>query len=153
MPRVDNILSISVDPASTLRGLQTTFKLKDDKVERPDTMYLGAQLDQMFVDTSECWTMSAEKNVQASEKNVEEALSKKGLRLPTKCYTPLPTDYRPELDTSAELKSDGIQYFQELAYWDATMGGRDWTGRHLVGNLPDVNTSGNATSRTFGPSI
>jgi Reverse transcriptase (RNA-dependent DNA polymerase) len=110
---VDDILSISVDPASTLRGLQTTFKLKDDKIEKPD-MYLGAQLGQMFVDTSECWTMSAEKYVQASVKNVEEVLSKKGLRLPTKCYTPLPTEYRPELDTSAELKSDGIQYFQEL---------------------------------------
>ena len=110
---VDDILSISTDPASTLRGLQATFKLKDDKIEKPD-MYLGAQLDQMFIDTSECWTMSAEKYVQASIKNVEEALAKKGLRLPTKCYTPLPTDYRPELDTTAELKSDGVQYFQEL---------------------------------------
>ena len=110
---VDDILSISIDPASTLRGLQATFKLKDDKIEKPE-MYLGAQLEQMFVDTTECWTMSAEKYVQASIKNVEAALSKKGLRLPTKCYTPLPTDYRPELDTSAELKSDGVQYFQEL---------------------------------------
>jgi hypothetical protein len=58
--------------------------------------------------------MTAEKYVVASVKNVEEALAKKGLRLPTKCYTPLATDYRPELETSAELKADGIQYYQEL---------------------------------------
>ena len=58
--------------------------------------------------------MSAEKYVLAAVKNVEETLARRGLRLPTKCYTPLPTDYRPELDTSAELKSDGVQYYQEL---------------------------------------
>lgn len=68
----------------------------------------------MDVDGCECWTTSAEKYVFASIRNVEEALEKKGLRLPNKCYTPLPPDYRPELDTSSELKGDGIQYFQEL---------------------------------------
>jgi hypothetical protein len=54
--------------------------------------------------------MSAEKCVAALVRNVEEALAKKGLRLPTKCYTPLQADYRLELDVSAELKSDGVQY-------------------------------------------
>jgi hypothetical protein len=52
----------------------------------------------MVVDKVECWTMSAEKYVNASVKNVEESLSKKGLPLLTKCYTPLPSDYQPELD-------------------------------------------------------
>ena len=110
---VDDILAISVDPESTLKGLQLTFKLKDDKIEAPE-MYLGAQLGRMWVDQVQCWTMSAEKYVLASVQKVEETLAKKGLRLPTKCYTPLPVDYRPELDTSAELKSDGVQYYQEL---------------------------------------
>ena len=58
--------------------------------------------------------MSAEKYVSASAKNVEEALVKRNRRLPTKCYTPLATDYRPELETLAELKANGIQYYQEL---------------------------------------
>ena len=49
------------------------FKLKDDKIEPPD-IYLGAQLDKMIVDGIECWTMSAERYVSASE-NVEEALA------------------------------------------------------------------------------
>ena len=110
---VDDILAISMDPEATLKGLQVTFKLKDDKIEEP-AMHLGAQLGRMTIDGINCWTMSAEKYVLASVKNVEETLAKKGLRLPTKCYTPLPADYRPELDTSAELKGDGVQYYQEL---------------------------------------
>ena len=122
---VDEVLSVSHDPATTLRGLhQSIFKLKDDKVEVPE-MYLGAQLSKMQVEGHECWTMSAEKYVASAVKNVEEALAKKGLRLPTKCYTPLPTDYHPVLDTSAELKADGVQYYQELIgvlRWAAEIG-------------------------------
>jgi hypothetical protein len=110
---VDDILAISDNPKSTLMALTSTFKLKDDKIEPPD-IYLGAQLGTMQVDDIECWTMSAEKYVISAVKNVEEALAKKGLRLPTKCYTPLSTDYRPELEVSPELKSDGIQLYQEL---------------------------------------
>jgi hypothetical protein len=83
------------------------------KIEVPD-MFLGATLGTMQIDGHDCWTMGAEKYVLASIKNVEESLAKKGVRLPTKCCTPLPTDYRPGLDTTAELKSDGIQYYQEM---------------------------------------
>ena len=110
---VDDVLSMSADPKATLRGLQSVFKLKDDKIAEPD-IYLGAQLGKMNIDGLECWTMSAEKYVLASVRNVEESLAKKGLRLPTKCYTPLPPDYRPELDTTNELKSEGVQCFQEF---------------------------------------
>jgi hypothetical protein len=110
---VDDILSISDDPKSTLLALTSTFKLKDDKIEPPE-MYLGAQLGIMQVDDVECWTMSAEKYVVSAVKNVEEALAKKGLRLPNKCYTPLSSDYRPEPEVSPELKNDGIQLYQEL---------------------------------------
>ena len=35
-------------------------------------------------------------------------------RLPTKCKTPMVTKYAPEMDVTADLKSDVIQYFQEL---------------------------------------
>ena len=110
---VDDILCMSDDPRTTLLDLTTVFKLKDDKIEPPD-VYLGAQLDKMIVNEVECWTMSAEKYVIASVKNVEEALARRALRLPSKCYTPLPSDYRPELEVSAELKSDGVQLYQEL---------------------------------------
>ena len=43
-----------------------------------------------------------------------DSLTKKGLRLPSKCPTPLSNGYRPEVDVTAELKADGVQYYQEL---------------------------------------
>ena len=81
---MDDILSKYDDPKRMLLALTSTFKLKDDRIEEPET-YLGAKLDKMTVDDTECWTMSAEQYVNASVKNVEEALAKRGLRLPTKC--------------------------------------------------------------------
>ena len=64
---IDDILSISHDSESSLRGLQSTFKLKDDKVEEPE-MYLGAQLGKMQIDGADCWTMSSDKYVSAAVK-------------------------------------------------------------------------------------
>ena len=121
---VDDILSMSHDPHATLIALTSTFKLKDDKIEEPE-MYLGARLGKMDVDGVQCWTMSAEQYVTASVKNVEESLAKKGLRLPSKCYTPLATDYHPELEATPELKSDGIQTYQEyvgMLRWAVELG-------------------------------
>lgn len=97
----------SEDPKKSFLALTSVFKLKEDKIE-PTEMYLGAQLNKMYIDGNECWTMSAEKYVNASIKNVEETLAKQRLRLPSKCYTPLSSDYRPELDVSLEPKRDGI---------------------------------------------
>jgi hypothetical protein len=42
---VDDIMCISHDPKATMMGIQATFKLKDDKIERPEN-YLGAQIMQ-----------------------------------------------------------------------------------------------------------
>ena len=78
---VDDILSLSEDPKSTLEGLQRTFKLEDNKIEEPE-MYLVGKLGKMQIDGTECWTVLAEKSVSASVKNVEESLAKKGQRLP-----------------------------------------------------------------------
>ena len=37
----------------------------------------------------ECWAMSSDSYCKAAVPKVEEALKKKGLRLPSKCVTPL----------------------------------------------------------------
>ena len=47
-------------------------------------------------------------------KNVEDTLSKKGLRLPTKCNLPTKHGYRPDMDCTGELKADGLHFYQEL---------------------------------------
>jgi hypothetical protein len=111
---VDDVLAISDNPEKTLKGIQSKFKLKDDKMEVPDT-YLGADLSEMDNEDGDiCWAMSSDKYCQALVKNVEDVLSKKGLRLPSKCFTPLKHGYKPELDCTGELKADGLQWYQEL---------------------------------------
>ena len=60
---VDDVLSISDEPLKTMKGIQRTFKLKDDKIAEPKD-YLGAILAQMMIsDGSNCWSMSSEKYV------------------------------------------------------------------------------------------
>jgi hypothetical protein len=110
---VDDVLCISHDAEATMSGIQTTFKLKGDKVEVP-TNYLGAQVTKKIINGVLCWTMSSEQYIKAAIANVENKLDKEGQRLPSRCLTPMKAGYRPEIDTSAELKADGIQYFQEL---------------------------------------
>ena len=103
----------SHDPHATMKGIQAAFKLKDDKIEKPEN-YLGAQLTQKIINGMECWTMSSEQYVKASIANVEAALKSSGQRLPSRCTTPIQANYRPELDTAAELKLEGIRYYQEM---------------------------------------
>ena len=68
----------------------------------------------MSVDGFEGWTMSSEKYVKSAIENIEQILAETNQRLPTKCRTPLSSGYRPELDTSSELKAEGLQRYQEL---------------------------------------
>ena len=59
---VDDVLSISEEPLKTMKGIQRTFKLKDDKIAEPED-YLGASLAKMMMsDGSNCWSMSSEKH-------------------------------------------------------------------------------------------
>ena len=111
---VDDILSVSHDPIRTMKLIQAKFKLKNDKMEPPDT-YLGATLYQMDnEDGDECWAMSSDTYCAALVTNVEESLNKKGLRLPSKCRSPFSHGYKPEMDCTGELKADGIQRYQEI---------------------------------------
>ena len=110
---IDDLLAISEDVMKVLQGIQTVFKFKDDKIVRPK-VYLGAQLDTMTINGFDGWTMSSQKYVKAAIDNMEEVLGRINQRLPTKCGTTLRSGYQPELDTSQELKQDGLQRYQEL---------------------------------------
>jgi hypothetical protein len=57
--------------------------------------------------------------------NVEETLKKKGLYLQSKCNSPLQHGYKPELDSTGELTTDRIQWYQEIIrciYWADELG-------------------------------
>lgn len=90
---VDDVLSKSHNPMRTMKGIQQTFKLKDDKIEEPKD-YLGAGLSKMIMDDrTEYWMMASDKYIRAAVTNVEARLSKEGKRLPSKCGTPLQSGY------------------------------------------------------------
>ena len=110
---VDDILSVSLNATSILKSIQVNFKLKDDKIEAPSN-YLGAVLGQMDIDGKTGWYLSSEKPVKSAVENVEQILHKGGQKLLSKCKTPLSSSYRPELDTSPDLKEDGVQRYQGL---------------------------------------
>ena len=103
---VDDILCISHDPKATMQGIQAKFKLKDDKIEKPEH-YLRAQLAQKVIGGVECWTISSEDYVKAAIANVEAALDANGQILPSRCTTPMQANYQPELDYS-RLMAFGI---------------------------------------------
>ncbi len=94
-------------------GDQATLKLKNDKIEKPEN-YLGAQIMQKVIGGRECWAMTSEQYVKAAIANIEATLHESGQRLLSKATTPMQANYGPELNTSAELKLDGIRYYQEL---------------------------------------
>ena len=111
---VDDLLCIHEDPTIALNQIQEDFKFKDGKIEEPDT-YLGGDLSKIAnTDGKLCWSMSADKYCMALVKNVEAVLKRKGIRLPSKCVTPLRSGYKPELDCTGELKADGLQWYQEM---------------------------------------
>ena len=109
---VDDILCISHDPKAKIAGIQETFKLKDDKIDKPEN-YLGAQLSQVVVGEQLCWMMSSHDYVKAAVANVEAALDASGQRLPSWCSTPIQSSYRPELETTPELNLKVMRYYQE----------------------------------------
>ena len=110
---VDNIFSVSLVAISVLRSLQGQCKLKKDIIEPPD-VYLSVQLGTMEVEWHHGWFMLSEKYIKSVIQHIKNTLQKAGQHLPLKCRTPMVHGYRPELDTSPELKLDGLQRYQEL---------------------------------------
>ena len=111
---VDDVLCILDDPMRTMKGIQSTFKLQDYKINEQED-YLGSTLENMILsDGSQCWSMSSAKYIKVAVQNVEETLAKYKKRFPERCVAPLQLGYRPETDDSAESKADGLQYYQEL---------------------------------------
>jgi hypothetical protein len=72
---VDDVMVISETPSRTIDGIKGVFKLKGNAAAPPD-MCLGVTLElKTNSQGTKCWTMSPEKYVDASVKNVEEKLA------------------------------------------------------------------------------
>jgi hypothetical protein len=67
---VDDILCVSHNLEASMKGIQGTFKFKDEKIEVP-TYYLGAQISQKPIGGTPVWTMTSEHYIKAAIANVE----------------------------------------------------------------------------------
>jgi hypothetical protein len=122
---VDDILVLSHDPVSIMKGLEDFYRLKDG-YGKP-TRYLGAEVLQWHFpdDLQPKWGLSSHQYVKEAIKNVELELAKHDLRLPRKTSTPLPSNYRPELDTSPLLTDEAVNYYQSqisILRWAVELG-------------------------------
>ena len=69
----------------------------------PPTTYLGATISTMDnVHGGQCWAMSSDQYCAALVTTTEDELQKKGLKLPSKCFTSLSNGYKPAKDCTAE---------------------------------------------------
>ena len=110
---VDDILAISHDAMGDLRKIDHYFTMKEDSMGDPD-IYLGSKVRKIVLPNGvESWLMSPTKYVREAVKNVERYLDKEygGRKLPKRVGGPMPTDYRPELDVTEELKDEELSYY------------------------------------------
>ena len=110
---VDDLLAISAIARDVMLEVAETFKLKKGKIEPPE-VYLGGRLEKKQLNGKWIWTMSSVDYVKAIIKNVEVRLQEKGRILLSRATTPMSSDYKPELDRTHELDSNGITMYQEL---------------------------------------
>ena len=111
----DDALVVSENAESILRDeLGKYFELKQESIG-PPKLYLGGSVRKVTLDNGvEAWDFSLSQYVKAAVKNVEDRLKKLGMKLPSRAETPLRTDYRPELDVTAELGAQDATYYQSL---------------------------------------
>ena len=111
----DDVLCISENPEKIIRSqIGKYFELKEESIG-PPKIYLGGHMRRVTLENGvKAWTFSSSQYVQASVKNVEEYICKRGWKLPSKADTPITTTYRPELNTSPELNPKDLSYYQSL---------------------------------------
>ena len=122
---VDDILVLSHFPVAIMKALEDFYRLKDG-YEKP-TRYLGADILQWRFpeDDKLRWGLSSSQYVKEAIKNIELDLTQKDQHLPGRASTPMPLNYRPELDSSPLLNDEETNYFQSqisILRWAVELG-------------------------------
>jgi len=111
----DDILCLSMKPHEILSHLDQCFLLKPDSIGKPNR-YLGATVkewDPEGSDYCKAWAMGSEQYVKEAIRNVKLWLDKRGLGLKTKASGVLPSNYKPELDSTPYLDDEDFSYYQQ----------------------------------------
>ena len=110
---VDNFLAVSLNAQSIILEVAEKLRLNMDKIEPPE-VYLGGRLVNNSLNGKDVWTIPSMYYIKAIIKNIEVRLTKEGMKLPSRAETPMSSDYKPDLDATSELDTDGITMYQEL---------------------------------------
>ena len=114
---VDDILMVHHDAMGALKQIDKAFTLKPDSVGDPD-IYLGAKFRTTTLRNGViAYTLSPSKYVQENVRLVADYLERHystTLKKPSRAKSPLPNNYRPELDLSEELEGEEASYYQSL---------------------------------------
>jgi hypothetical protein len=99
----DDCLSVSHRGEHVLRKeIGKYFELKQEAIGSPD-IYLGGKLREVELENgNDAWAFGSSQYAKAAVHNVESFLKTQHLVLPTKANAPLRSNYRPELDTTAQ---------------------------------------------------
>ena len=115
---VDDLIFQGLDPKDFMDKLGMRFTLKPGSIKEPDT-YLGVDIKKFKIHTSDDpdkvrWAFESTSYVKKAITEIETELENSNLRLIPNAKTPIASGYRPELDTSPELGSRQLNYYQGL---------------------------------------
>lgn len=97
-----------------MKTLSKIYRLKEGSVGKPER-YLGANVGKyQLPDGRESWSVSARDYLKTAVTNIEENLKKKGERLKANVSSPLPFNYKPELDISEPCSPSQANEYQQL---------------------------------------
>ena len=110
---VDDILVIHHDGMKALKDINYYFTMKPSSMGDPD-LYLGCKLRKRIMPNGvEAWTQSPSKYIREAVRNAKAHYEKRYDKpFPKKATSPFQQDYRPEMDTSAELSAEDVNYYQ-----------------------------------------
>jgi hypothetical protein len=115
---VDDLIFQGLSPKEFMEELGKRFTLKPGSIKEPDT-YLGVDIKKFRIHNSDepdktRWAFESTSYIKKAIAEIEKELEDANLKLLPNAKTPLATGYRPELDTSPELGSRQLNYYQGL---------------------------------------
>ena len=111
---VDDILCLSHKAREVINEIGEHYKIKPGSDKEPD-LYLGANVEKVQCpDGREVWATSARDYVANAIETVKALLKADGLQLKSKARSPLPSQYKPEVDVSDELGPELASRYAQL---------------------------------------
>ena len=114
---VDDCLVVSHDPDAVMEGIAAEFEIKNNEWGAPE-YYLGAGIEKVTMPgAQDMWSMKSDKYVKNAVQTVRDLLAEDGRELKGGKRShagPLPTNYKPELDTTDECSEEHASRFRQI---------------------------------------